>query len=39
MNKKSIAGFKITGSIKRSEFNFGAGMPTAVLSDEVKLNA
>lgn len=39
MSKKSIAGFKVTGTIKRSEFNFGSKYPNAMLSDEVTLNA
>lgn len=36
---KSVAGFKVTGTIKRSDFNFGTKYPGAVLSDEVELNA
>lgn len=39
MNKKAISGFKFTGTIKRSDFAFAKEMPTAVLSDEVKLIA
>ncbi|MFC5411452.1 YceI family protein [Larkinella bovis] len=39
MNKKDIAGFKITGELKRSDFNIGPGMSTAVVSDEVTLRA
>lgn len=39
MNKKNIAGFKIEGTIKRSDFGIGANYPSAVLSDEIKLNA
>lgn len=39
MNKKTIAGFKITGTIKRSDFGIGAKYPAAVLSDEITLNA
>jgi polyisoprenoid-binding protein YceI len=38
-NKKTIAGFKITGTIKRSDFGVGGGTPSAVVSDEVTLNA
>jgi polyisoprenoid-binding protein YceI len=38
-NKKTIAGFKVTGQIKRSDFGIGAGTPSAVLSDEVNLNS
>jgi polyisoprenoid-binding protein YceI len=37
--KKETAGFKVTGTIKRSDFNFGTKYPTAMLSDEVTLNA
>jgi len=37
--KKPVAGFKITGIIKRKDFNVGASFPTAALSDEVTLNA
>lgn len=37
--KKSVAGFKVTGTIKRSDFNFGTKYPGAVLSDEVELTA
>ena len=33
----STAGFQVTGTIKRSDFNFGSGFPEAVLSDEVKI--
>ncbi len=39
MNKKSIAGFKITGSLKRSDFGIGGGTPTAIVSDEVLIDA
>jgi len=39
MNKKTIAGFKITGTIKRSDFGIGSKYPDAVLSDAVTLNA
>lgn len=34
-----LAGFKVTGNIKRSDFNIGASLPTSVASDEVQLNA
>ncbi|MBG6236094.1 polyisoprenoid-binding protein YceI [Pedobacter sp. CAN_A7] len=37
--KATIAGFKVTGTIKRSDFNFGTKYATAMLSDEVTLNA
>jgi polyisoprenoid-binding protein YceI len=39
MSKKPVAGFKVTGTIKRSDFNFGTKFPSAMLSDEVTLNA
>jgi polyisoprenoid-binding protein YceI len=39
MSKKPVVGFKITGSIKRSDFGVAAGMPTAMLSDVVTLTA
>ena len=35
MTKKNIAGFKISGTLKRSDFAIGASMPTAMLSDEI----
>ena len=37
--KKPLAGFKITGAIKRSDFAIGGSIPTAVVSDEVSLMA
>ncbi|HLZ88613.1 MAG TPA: YceI family protein [Puia sp.] len=39
MNKKTVAGFRVTGTIKRNDFGIGAGFPTAMLSDEVTLVA
>lgn len=36
---KTSAGFKVTGVIKRSDFGIGAKFPSAMLSDEVNLNA
>lgn len=39
MNKKTLAGFTITGIIKRSDFGIATGTPTAMLSDEVNLVA
>jgi polyisoprenoid-binding protein YceI len=38
-SKKTVAGFKITGVVKRSEFGIGAGYPAPGLSDEVNLIA
>lgn len=38
-NKKTIAGFKISGTINRSDFGVGSGTPTGVVSDEVAISA
>ena len=38
-NKKAVAGFKITGVVKRSDFKLADKMPTAALSDEVTITA
>ena len=38
-SKKTIAGFKVTGVFKRSDFGIGASTPTSVVSDEVTLNS
>ena len=39
MSKKTIVGFKITGIIKRSDFGIASSMPSAMLGDEVGLQA
>jgi polyisoprenoid-binding protein YceI len=39
MSKAEDAGFKVTGVIKRSDFNFGAGFGASTLSDEVTVTA
>jgi polyisoprenoid-binding protein YceI len=39
MSKKTLAGFKISGIIKRSDFGIATGMPAGMLSDEVALAA
>ncbi|RYU91164.1 polyisoprenoid-binding protein [Mucilaginibacter terrigena] len=39
MTKGLDAGFKITGTIKRSDFAFGSKYGSPMLSDEVELNA
>jgi polyisoprenoid-binding protein YceI len=39
MNKKLVAGFKVSGTFKRSDFGIGTTFPTSVLSDEVSLIA
>lgn len=38
-NKKTLAGFKVSGTIKRSDFDLGAKYPGAILSDEVAITA
>lgn len=39
MSKKTIAGFKITGKIKRTDFGIAPETPSAMLSDEVNIVA
>lgn len=39
MQKKTVAGFKVTGIVKRSDFNIGVGMPAGMLTDDVNLVA
>jgi polyisoprenoid-binding protein YceI len=39
MSHKTTAGFKITGTIKRSDFGIGPKFPANLLSDEVNLDA
>ncbi len=39
MSKAPTSGFQVTGTIKRSDFNLGAGFPAPMLSDEVKIKA
>lgn len=39
MNKKQTAGFQVTGTIKRSDFNVGPGFPAPMISNEVKIKA
>jgi polyisoprenoid-binding protein YceI len=38
-SKKPTAGFKVTGSIKRTDFGIAPSFPSAALSDDVKLVA
>jgi polyisoprenoid-binding protein YceI len=38
-SKKTVAGFKITGTIKRTDFNIAPSFPSTGVSDDVKLNA
>lgn len=39
MSKADDAGFQLTGTINRSDFNFGSKFPNAVVSDEVTIKA
>ncbi|OOQ59318.1 YceI family protein [Mucilaginibacter pedocola] len=39
MSKEPAAGFKVTGTIKRSDFGFGSKYGAPMLSDEVELSA
>jgi polyisoprenoid-binding protein YceI len=39
MNGKTIAGFKVTGTVKRSDFGMGSSFPSVALSNEVEINA
>jgi polyisoprenoid-binding protein YceI len=39
MNKKNIAGFRITGKINRKDFSVGADAPEAIVSNEIQLTA
>jgi len=39
MRKAETAGFKIKGTIKRSDFNLGANFPEAVISDNIQIIA
>ncbi|HWB64002.1 MAG TPA: YceI family protein [Chitinophagales bacterium] len=39
MTKKKVAGFKVTGTFKRSDFGVGSNTPGAIVSDEVTLVA
>lgn len=39
MSKKPTAGFKVTGTIKRADFNFGSKYGSAMLGEEVTLTA
>ena len=37
VNKMTVAGFKITGLVKRSDFKLGEETSAAAVSDEVKI--
>jgi polyisoprenoid-binding protein YceI len=39
MNKQKDAGFKLTGTVKRSDFNIGTKTSSVVVSDEVEIKA
>jgi polyisoprenoid-binding protein YceI len=39
MNRKTTAGFQLTGVIKRSAFGIGNGFPPPMISDEVTIKA
>jgi len=39
MSKKPMVGFKISGTLKRSDFAIGSSIPGAIVSDEVTINA
>jgi polyisoprenoid-binding protein YceI len=39
MSKKTVAGFKISGKLNRLDFGIGSGMPEAVVSNEVLIDA
>ena len=39
MNQKPVAGFKIRGTVKRSDFGIANGTPNAIVSDEVDIIA
>lgn len=38
-SKAVSAGFQLTGTLKRSDFNIGSNFPEAAISDEVKIKA
>jgi len=39
MNKKPVAGFRATGTIKRADFSIGTKFPAPMLSEEVTITA
>ncbi len=39
MSKKPTAGFQLSGTIKRSDFNLGSGFPAPMISDLVRIKA
>ncbi len=38
-SKKQTAGFQLTGTLKRSEFNIGPNFPEPLISDKVMIKA
>ena len=38
-SKKKVAGFQVTGTIKRSDFNVGNNFPAPMISNEVRIKA
>lgn len=39
ISKKQSAGFKVTGSINRKDFNIGGGYPASMISDSILIAA
>jgi len=39
MSKQQDAGFKLTGTLKRSDFNIGSNTPSAIVGDEIEIKA
>ncbi len=39
MNKSNVAGFQLTGTLKRSDFNIGPNFKAPMISDEVEIKA
>jgi polyisoprenoid-binding protein YceI len=39
MSKQQDAGFKLTGTLKRSDFNIGSNTPSTIVSDEIEIKA
>ena len=38
-SKKTVAGFKVTGTLKRTDFGIATGTPAAMLGDEITIHA
>jgi len=39
MNQKKVYGFKVTGVVKRSNYNLGSKFGNAMISDNIKIVA